>query len=346
MIDWITAVVKFQHEKPIGGNITTQIDWNENLKWQTQSPRPLKGSYEDQVSIKSEHKDGYCSHIFIHGNLVKFFQGHNIFGSEDVKGLLSEFLLSLPNHIDIGQHESPITHILDAEIHRLDITYNFRLQSREQVNTWISATESSATMKYRGRGVMTSGTLYYGKHSKRWALKFYSKGKELEDNVRKHRAVNKALKQHSDSLLRAELVMRRLELKKQGLGTIKEIEKLENYGLSDLFEKYIGGLEIGEHTMKIVDYQNELTGTQQAAYQIWLQGYDLREVYPKSTFYDHRRNIFKKIGVNVAVQRTEVKTTVTYPTIDFIRAEFEPIPEWAIGTDFYFEPRAGLKAVA
>lgn len=346
MIDWVTAVVKFQHEKPIGGNITTQVDWNDNLKWQSQSARPLKGSYEDQVSIKSEHNDGYCSHIFIHGNLVKFFQGHNIFGTEDLKALLSEFLLNLPNHIDIGRHESPVAHIMDAEIHRIDITNNFRLESREQVNTWIASTEQSATLKYRGRGLMTSGTLYYGKHSKRWALKFYSKGKELDDNKRKHRAVNEALKDYSDSLLRAELVMRRQELKKQDLTTVRKFEELENFGISDLFEKYIEGLEIGEQAMNIVDYQSELTGTQQAAYQMWLQGFDLREVYPKSTFYDHRRNIFNKIGVNVAVPRTDAKASVSYPTIEFIRAEFESIPEWAVGTDLYFEPRAGLKAVA
>ena len=260
--------------------------------------------------------------------------------------MLSEFLLSVPNQLDIKPLESPIAHVLDAEIHRLDITYNFSLESREQVNTWISATEQSATMKYRGRGIMTSGTLYYGKHSKRWALKFYSKGRELDDNIRKHRAVNKALKNYANNLLRAELVMRRMELKKINLTTVRDIENFETDGFAELFEKYIKGLEIGECEMKTIDYQSELTGTQQAAYQMWLQGFDLREVYPRSTYYDHKRNIYKKVGVNVSVPRNNIKATVSYPTIDFIRAEFEPVPRWAIGTNLYFEPRAGLRVAA
>lgn len=346
MIDWITLVVPLRHAREIAGNVTSQADHNGNLRWVSVSPRAIKGSFDDQVSIKSEHKDGQCSHLYINGNITKFFQGHNAFGTDDVLGLVREFLLALPNHIDFEPLESPIAHVLQAEVSRIDINYGFRLQSREQVNTWLAAVERSATLRYRGRGSMTGGTLYYGKHSSYWALKFYAKGKELEDNKRKQRAINSSIQSYADTLLRAELVLRRKELSRHSIGKLQDIERLQDSGPTMLFEKYLAQLEIGDIDMKTIDYQEKLTGSEQAAYLLWTQGFDLREAYPKATYYRYRKNIYNKIGVNVSVPNTDKPKSYEFPAIEFIRAKFEPVPEWAHGTPLYFEPRAGLRAVA
>jgi II/X family phage/plasmid replication protein len=346
MIDWLTFIVPFRHGKEIMGNVTSQTDSDGNLRWVRVAPQPIKGSYENQVNIKSEHHDGYCSHLYVSGNITKFFQGHNAFGTDDAFGLAKEFLLALPNHIDLDPLESPIAHVLQAQLKRLDINYGFRFESREQVNHWITAVERSATLRHRGRGNMTSGTLYYGKTSKRWALKFYSKGKELDDNKRTHRAVNKSIREYADSLLRAEVVLRGKELMDKNINTFSDLEALQDIGIAMLFESYLSKIEIGNIEMKTIDYQEKLSSQEQVAYQMWLQGFDLREVYPRPTYYRHRKNIYNKIGVNVAVPSTDEFKTLTFPTIEFIRAKFEPVPHWAYGTDLYFEPRAGLRAVA
>lgn len=346
MIDWITFIIPLRHRREITGNVTSQVDPDGNLRWARVSALPIKGSYEDQVSIKSEHVTGRCSHLYVNGNVTKFFQGHNAFGTDDALGLVREFLLALPNNTDIEPLESPIAHVLEAELYRLDINYGFRLQTRDQVNTWLAAVERMATLRHRGRGILTGGTLYYGKHSTRWALKFYSKGKELEDNRRKHRAVNRSITDYADTLLRAEVVLRRKELLNRGIGKLVDLEQMQDIGPATLFEQYLEKFEIGDIDMKTVDYQEKLTGTEQAAYQLWTQGFDLREVYPRATYFRHRKNIYDKTGVNVSVPNTDNPKAYEFPAIEFIRAKFEPVPEWAYGTHLYFEPRAGLRAVA
>lgn len=342
MIDWITVVVPLHHRRFVGGNVTTQRTPEGFTVWCSVAPKMIMGSFDDSVAVRSVRGSdgtGDCSHIYISGNLVKFFQGHNVFGTDDLRGLLMDFLLHLPNVLDLDVCESPIAHVDEALLKRVDINYSFRCESSEQVENWIAAVERCATLRYRGRGVMSSGTLYYGKNSRRWSLKFYNKKREVIDNRSKHRNVNKSILEYADGLLRCEVVLRGMELNSRGLRTVKDFEDLEDNGVCELFERYLRNFDIGVLDMKTLDYKTELSGVEQAAYTLWLQGFDLREVYPRATFYRHKKSILDKLNINVAIPCDGGFKKLTYPTIEFVKAKFEPTPSWAIGTDFYYDPK-------
>ena len=83
-----------------------------------------------------------------------------------------------------------------------------------------------------------------------------------------------------------------------------------------------------------------LSGRLQLTYDAWKQGKDLKAVLPRNTFYRYRTELLKH-GIDIAVkqearhveaQRTPLRLVIT--------ARPAGIPDWAIGTPLYFEPRA------
>ena len=68
------------------GNLGAGLDWCFT------KPLPVVGSHDANVRIKTSAfygEQGFGRELRIDGNLVKFFQGHNLFGSCDLVGLVS-----------------------------------------------------------------------------------------------------------------------------------------------------------------------------------------------------------------------------------------------------------------
>lgn len=339
MIDWLTVVIPLKHRLELAGNITSQTTPDGELKWISKAPKRLKGSYESSVSIRSEGNTGdHFTHLYVHGNLVKFFQGHNVFGSMDIRGLLQHFLLRLPHEVDLQLLESPVAHLDDAELKRIDIAFNYSLANVGEVNAWLAAAEIAATFRYRGRGIMSTGTLYFGKSSRRSSIKFYAKGKELRAHKLHQRVADKRLLTYAEPLLRSELTLRTMQLKEHRLATVRQATELGEAGQLALYDRYLSGLALGECDMKTIDYQDGLTPAEQRFYQSWLDGYDLREKYSKAMYYRHKKALYAKLKINVAIPNTKELKKMRFPVIEFIVARAAPIPDWAIGTDLYFEP--------
>lgn len=49
----------------------------------------------------------------------------------------------------------------------------------------------------------------------------------------------------------------------------------------------------------------ELPASARAALELWRHGVDLREIYPKPTFYRHRRSLLATLGVDIASPPSE-----------------------------------------
>ncbi len=61
---------------------------------------------------------------------------------------------------------------------RVDCTAMWDLPRRSDIRAWLRAAEMQSKSRH-GRPVTTGGTLYFGKNSRRWSIKFYSKGDEI-----------------------------------------------------------------------------------------------------------------------------------------------------------------------
>ena len=61
----------------------------------------------------------------------------------------------------------------------MDINETWFLKNRTEVLAWIRSAGEKMSMPYRGKGVFSGDTLYWGKGSKYFYLKCYSKGDEI-----------------------------------------------------------------------------------------------------------------------------------------------------------------------
>ena len=180
MIDWVTARLPCSNSGQIcDGQVVKLNAEGSEVEWTTQTRLSLTGSHDSSISIRSLTPQT----IEISGNPAKWLQGHNLFGSNDLRLLMWVFFNRLIEFYDIGLNPT----IQDLErikegrytVSRVDINETWLLKNRADVMAWIRSAGEKMSMPYRGKGVFSGDTLYWGKGSKYFYLKCYSKGDEI-----------------------------------------------------------------------------------------------------------------------------------------------------------------------
>ena len=194
MIDWIKLRLLCNHKYEISGDKLLTIDLDGKVKWEMKKARGIQGSHDSRIFIKSIQTpltpriavdlDNRTHTLEVEGNFVKFFQGHNIDGSEDIHGLIMRMMDHLQKipELELAPTEWDKKSWQNGfiKIHRVDVTRSFDLGSNEAVESWLKGTQVNAQVQYKGRSVYQQGTVYFGKHSKHWSMKFYNKSAELK----------------------------------------------------------------------------------------------------------------------------------------------------------------------
>ena len=335
MIDWVTAIVPCRHDEMIFGGFVTSVSLDGEIDWRVEKKQQIVGSHESSISIKSLDN----KHLFIDGNPAKWLQGHNIFGSNNLLGLVEALMLKLvpllkltPTDLDLHSWKTGL-----YELKRVDCTAMWDLPRRSDVRAWLRAAEMQSKSRH-GRPVTTGGTLYFGKNSRRWSVKFYSKGDEVD--ARGHKLpyeieLRDNLIEYADNKLRGELTLRSIQLKEKSLSVAQAWS--ESTPIDQLI-KYIESLNMSEQfSITPVDLEG-LPARLIAVYTLWKDGVDLRAMYPKASFYRYRSEFLKK-GIDIAIRQPSKPENVI-PLIRVLRPEaISQIPDWAIGTSLYFEPK-------
>ena len=169
---------------------------------------------------------------------------------------------------------------------------------------------------------------YFGKNSRRWSLKCYSKGHEI--NARGHKLPKELqipeLLEYADKALRIEAVVRQLELKRRGLDIASnwDVDTAE-----ELLLEYLGNLELSDVYMLKDDVLNALPTRLRMVYQSWLNGDDLKQILPNGTFYRYKKAL-QDYGVDISTKTPKEKSNVI-PLIRVLEAKPVGIPDWAYG---------------
>ena len=228
MIDWVTAVIPCSHTNSITGGEVFCLDRYGKEEWSTEKALSVVGSYDNRIQIRTHQHSydpfgiGKPSHLYISGNPVKFLQGHNIFGSCDLVYLMTKLIEVMALNESLGLCPTDFDWALIRQgkyvVTRVDVNQSYHLANHEQVMSWIRAAANSSRLRHRGRGQFSGDTLYFGKKSRRWALKCYSKF--LEIMAKGHHLPPELQIQQlldwADKSLRIEAVMRSMELKRRG----------------------------------------------------------------------------------------------------------------------------------
>ena len=335
MIDWVTAIIPCHHDEMIFGGFITSVSLDGEIDWRVEKKQLIIGSHESSISIKSVDN----KHLLIDGNPAKWLQGHNIFGSNDLIGLVEAVMHKLipllnltPTELDLQAWKEGL-----YELKRVDCTAMWDLPRRGDVRAWLRAAEMQSKSRH-GRPIMTGSTLYYGKNSRRWSVKFYAKGDEID--ARGHKLpedieLRDNLIEYADNKLRGELTLRSIQLKEKNLSVAKQWN--ESTPIEQLI-KHIESLNMSEQfSITPVDLEG-LPARLIAVYKLWQEGVDLRAMYPKASFYRYRSEFLKQ-GIDIAIRQPSKPDNII-PLVRVLRPEaISQIPEWAIGTSLYFDPK-------
>lgn len=344
MIDAVDCFVPLQHDpgpgSPFYAGEVLSTTPEGDLDWGIFKKMQLEGSYSSKIQIRSIVHNGLHG-IRISGNLVKWHQGHNVFGSNDLRGII---LASVDRICQLaGIEPSDIERAAWKagrliELFRIDVTESQDLGTCDRVRAALRALDSSANLKMRGRGTYYGDSLVFGEGSRRWSLTAYAKGPEIDKHKLPLGLAGTPLRAHADGLLRLELRMLSMHLKREGLSTL---DVWNENTATEVHQKHLALLDISESTMIDTTSLSALPGRLKAAYQLWKEGHDLREMYPRRTFYNYRKELLVH-GIDIAVkqERREQEASNVIPLRVVLVAKPVTVPEWAKGTPLYFDPSA------
>jgi II/X family phage/plasmid replication protein len=344
MIDWLTMCAQLTHSERLLSGRMIIITPEGEVKFERDQALQVEGSHDSRVMIWS-HPDPFGDHgryVRVSGCPSKFLQGHNVFGSNDLHGIAIAMLERIctvigtePTELDRADWRRG-----NIGLTMVDVTESWELSSRDQVRSALQALSEFARLKNRGGAVVRGGTNYWGQHSRRWALKCYGKGDELEAKKRGHKLpydlpMRDEVTAYADRLLRFELRLLSLELRKQDAHVAKSwVPGFAQVLHSNAMDK----LEISEAAMLKPDKLEGLPPRLALAYQSWQSGHDLRAMLSRATFYRYRAELLKH-GVDIALRRPHAPESNVVPLRVVLHARPVSVPAWAHNTPLYFEPK-------
>jgi II/X family phage/plasmid replication protein len=346
MIDWLSLVVPCAHTTPITGGHVLSVSPDGVVDWQCAKRQTVAGSFSTGLQVRTAtHTVDRCTHIEISGNPVKFFQGHNLWGTDDLPSLAVATIECVVSQLGITptDEDRAAWHAGEVQITRVDCTESFHLRSLAEVLAWLRSAEQTSHLAHRGRGQLVKGsTLYFGKNSRRWSLKLYAKGQEIRAKGHGQDAVLAlpSAVEWAERTLRAELTMRSMELKRLGLDRVRcwfPVEGVPFAVTAELLRSHLGAMTMTTTAHLSADVLDGLRPSLRMAYQSWEAGSDLRAILPHRTFYKYRSELLPH-GVDIAtLVPREVSNVV--PLHRVLEAKPATVPDWAVGTPLYFEPR-------
>ena len=328
MIDWVTA--KLPCDNNLRSGCVAKLDADGNVEWLSESWLPVTGSHEMNFMIKSLTPQT----IQVSGNPAKWLQGHNLFGTNDIQALMAAFFSQL-YEVMADEGLNPTIEQLDAitdgkyDMSRVDINETWHLKSQYDVKAWIRAAGEKMSMPYRGKGVFSGDTLYFGKGSKYFFLKCYSKGDEINS---KKSNFPEALRtpqmlEYAERALRVELTLRSNQLREW------QLHEVSNWNAETgkmLLLQLIKGLEMSDNMRLTDDKLKNLKPSVKMAYFAWLGGQDLKTELKRPTFYRYRAQL-KELGIDISIPRdTQQKDSNVIPLMRVLEAQPVGIPDWAI----------------
>ena len=293
MLDWCTVLVPLTFEFRAGRLLV--IDESGEFVAEYGRGRRVRGSGSASVEVRA-HRVKDLPYLWIDGNPAKFFQGHNVDGSEDPQ-IIRRFARAICRAIGAkiaGGH---------WYLNRVDVNRMYSVGSDDEAVCWLRATESVASVKYRGRGTLQSGTWYVGQKSRYWTLKAYAKGVEMRSkrprgySAWRSPSWSEAL-DFASGTVRLEFCFRRPELLRCGL---RNLRKWDSDTADFLFSEYISRLDLPMNTGAAVDLSS-MTSDERGVYLAWKAGEHLPALLSRSAFYRWRSRFRKAYGIDIGTE--------------------------------------------
>ena len=334
MIDWVTGKFWITHNPEVlrsGQSIRTKIvDGVETIEYDIANRLSVKGSHDATITIRS-HTDNT---VEISGNPAKFLQGHNVFGTNDLKYLVAKMIdkLCMIDELELKPTDIEYENIQEGKYHlsRVDVNEHFAFPSAQVARAWLRAAGNSANMKFRGAGLFKEGTLYF--EGKRYIPKIYFKYDEINSKDKSHRLPDELLQipeliEYAEKSLRFEIKILSTQLKDWmlHLGCNWDADTATML----INDQFISKLQLSANMPIENEVIESLPKNLRLTYTAWINGEDLRQVLSRPTFYRYRTRLME-YGIDISIVKDiEKEQSNVVPMIRYLEAVPMGIPDWA-----------------
>jgi len=334
MIDWVTGKFWITHNPEVlrsGQSIRTKIvDGVETIEYDIANRLSVKGSHDASITIRS-HTDNT---VEISGNPAKFLQGHNVFGTNDLKYLVAKMIdkLCMIDELELKPTDVEYENIQQGIYHlsRVDVNEHFAFPSAQVARAWLRAAGNSANMKFRGAGLFKEGTLYF--EGKRYIPKIYFKYDEINSKDKSHRLPDELLQipeliEYAEKSLRFEIKILSTQLKDWmlHLGCNWDADTATML----INDQFISKLQLSANMPIENEVIESLPKNLRLTYTAWVNGEDLRQVLSRPTFYRYRTRLME-YGIDISIVKDiEKEQSNVVPMIRYLEAVPMGIPDWA-----------------
>ena len=334
MIDWVTGKFWITHNPNVlrsGRSVRTKIiDGIETIEYDIANRLSVKGSHDATITIRS-HTDNT---VEISGNPAKFLQGHNVFGTNDLKYLVAKMIdkLCMIDELELKPTSEEYDNIQDGHyrLSRVDVNEHFAFPSAQVARAWLRAAGNSANMKFRGAGLFKEGTLYF--EGKRYIPKIYFKYDEINSKDKSHRLPDELLQipeliEYAEKSLRFEIKILSTQLKDWmlHLGCNWDADTATML----INDQFISKLQLSANMPIENEVIESLPKNLRLTYTAWVNGEDLRQVLSRPTFYRYRTRLME-YGIDISIVKDiEKEQSNVVPMIRYLEAVPMGIPDWA-----------------
>ncbi|RYD94803.1 MAG: hypothetical protein EOP50_08990 [Sphingobacteriales bacterium] len=309
-------------------------------------------------SFQHHYDESMATLLLVDVNPARWSQGHNIFGSRDLKAIALPVLKDVLSKagITMSQEEAQRVEAGEFEILTLDLNFTFRLPTAKDVSDYLTAAHDVISSKTRSKPWNFQHSIYIGAQAKNdyKMIRIYDKHKEITDklNTKDCRLSKKLtdedkkqLIEHAKGILRFEASFRRKWLKKQNKHRGKDW--FTPGACKEALEKEFRMVNLPMNVELSETDALKLPTSLGRVYDSWIAGgWDrVCERYSARSRERYRSTFLNDYKIDLKAARKNVQDSNVVPLWRFIEANAEPeIPTWAVGTPLYFQPGGSAPA--
>lgn len=306
----------------------------------------IDGGKEAYIKSKGIDEFGMAHLIEIHCCPPLVLQKHNLFGHCVLQDYVYTILDLAAKRLDLAVDPAQRAEWKrgDVAITEIHLTANFRCP-QTAVLAIIEAIDADVS-EGKWRPEPTSITVHKAteRRSKSHALTVYDKAVQM---AAAFRSANKGkqpgkfqslLIQEARKGIRAEVKLHSEELKYLDLGVVS---CWAGVNVTELYFKFLNKYRIGHCIQRLLtdDELEVLSKSERKVYLLWLGGVKLEDHYSRSTVWKYATLIKSKVDIDIRGDRRPEKLPPVETSAIFVPENVLPVPEWAIGTEYYFPPR-------
>ncbi len=335
MVDWLTVKIAVNLPAPIADGWTLKIRGDGTEAFRCPHRLSVGGSFEASLTIRAVITD----ELELSGNVAKFVQGHNLYGSSDPLLVLWAALKRLEPHLGASLAEIGLASLSDlagrVTISRIDLTAMLQFDTHGDALSFLRSAEATGRIPRRGRGVLKSGTVVFGdatsKRFTRWQIVLYSKGQEITAHPLPGFMMGDGeVLEWTNKCVRVEVRLGRNELREKGL------RGLGGWSIDTpaiMWREKVASLSFNEAVVDEIADLAKLPAHLRGTYAQWKLGHDVRKGMSKAKFYRHRRLIESLTGVDISIPLASPAIASVVPIKRVLEARLVGRPTWACRID-------------